>query len=114
MIILTKSATTQAKKLLNQKKSALGLRIAVKPSGCNGFRYVLEYVEHPQSNDLVENYQGIDIYIDPTSQPILENLTLDWQKEGVNQGFKFINPLEQSRCGCGQSFGIHSGGSVES
>jgi hypothetical protein len=30
-------------------------------------------------------------------------MTLDYQKEGLNEVFKFINPKEQSSCGCGVS-----------
>ena len=28
-------------------------------------------------------------------------MTLDYIKEGLNEFFKFINPNEQSSCGCG-------------
>jgi len=30
-------------------------------------------------------------------------MTLDYIKEGLNEFFKFINPNEQSSCGCGVS-----------
>ena len=30
-------------------------------------------------------------------------MTLDYQKEGLNEVFKFINPKEESSCGCGVS-----------
>ena len=30
-------------------------------------------------------------------------MTLDYVKEGLNEFFKFINPKEQSSCGCGVS-----------
>ena len=41
--------------------------------------------------------------IDKNSQPFLEGMTLDYIKEGLNEFFKFINPNEQSACGCGVS-----------
>ena len=37
------------------------------------------------------------------SVPYLVGMTLDYQKEGLNEVFKFINPKEQSSCGCGVS-----------
>ena len=30
-------------------------------------------------------------------------MTLDYRKEGLNEVFKFINPKEESACGCGVS-----------
>ena len=30
-------------------------------------------------------------------------MTLDFRKEGLNEVFKFINPKEESSCGCGVS-----------
>jgi iron-sulfur cluster assembly protein len=27
-------------------------------------------------------------------------------REGLNEGFKFLNPNERDRCGCGESFRI--------
>ena len=31
---------------------------------------------------------------------------LDFAREGLNEGFKFNNPNERDRCGCGESFRI--------
>src|SRR5438132_677853 len=31
---------------------------------------------------------------------------LDYVKEGLNEGFKFNNPNEKDRCGCGESFNV--------
>ncbi|WP_414631035.1 HesB/IscA family protein, partial [Aquabacterium sp. UBA2148] len=31
---------------------------------------------------------------------------LDFVREGLNEGFKFNNPNERDRCGCGESFRI--------
>ena len=43
------------------------------------------------------------VLIDKLSVPYLVGMTLDYQKEGLNEVFKFINPKEQSSCGCGVS-----------
>ena len=37
------------------------------------------------------------------SVPYLAGMTLHYTKEGLNEVFKFINPKEQSSCGCGVS-----------
>ncbi|RYY85702.1 MAG: iron-sulfur cluster assembly protein IscA, partial [Comamonadaceae bacterium] len=31
---------------------------------------------------------------------------LDFVREGLNEGFRFSNPNERDRCGCGESFRI--------
>ena len=37
------------------------------------------------------------------SLPFLNGSTLDFQREGLNEFFKIINPNEVSSCGCGVS-----------
>ena len=48
----------------------------------------------------------IKLRIDPESAPYLQGMTLDWQVDGLNEGFKIINPNEKYRCGCGESIGF--------
>ena len=38
--------------------------------------------------------------------PLLDNLTLDFQKQGLNEAFKFLNPQAKAYCGCGESFTV--------
>jgi iron-sulfur cluster assembly protein len=38
------------------------------------------------------------VYIDGT--------VLDFEKEGLNEGFKFNNPNVKAECGCGESFTV--------
>jgi iron-sulfur cluster assembly protein len=36
----------------------------------------------------------------------VDNLEIDYVRQGLNEGFEFNNPLEKDRCGCGESFRI--------
>ena len=36
----------------------------------------------------------------------LDGTELDFAREGLNEGFKFNNPNEKDRCGCGESFNV--------
>ena len=36
----------------------------------------------------------------------LDGTELDFVREGLNEGFKFNNPNEKDRCGCGESFNV--------
>ena len=35
-----------------------------------------------------------------------EAYELDFVREGLNEGFRFNNPQEKNRCGCGESFNV--------
>jgi iron-sulfur cluster assembly protein len=82
------------------------LRLGVRGSGCNGFSYALQFEEAPKEKDKVFQENGINIVIDPKSLLILNGCTLDWEKTLMKQGYKFINPNEKSKCGCGHSFSV--------
>lgn len=49
---------------------------------------------------------GVTIWVNGKDLPYLEGLTMDWKREGLNEGFDFVNPNEKDRCGCGESFRI--------
>lgn len=83
------------------------LRLGLKGGSCNGFSYVISYDDGPpQPKDLLFELQGVKLLVDKKSIVYLNGCTLDWEKNLLNQGFKFINPNEKSRCGCGKSFSI--------
>jgi iron-sulfur cluster assembly protein len=67
---------------------------------------VLEYVDIPAESDVLFDSDGFKIVVDPKDLPLLDNLTVDYVRAGLNEGFEFINPQEKDRCGCGESFRI--------
>jgi iron-sulfur cluster assembly protein len=48
----------------------------------------------------------VTIVVDKKSLVYLDGTEIDYAKEGLNEGFKFTNPNESDRCGCGESFTI--------
>jgi iron-sulfur cluster assembly protein len=44
--------------------------------------------------------------MDSISIPFLEEATLDWEIQGLNESFRIINPKETASCGCGVSIGF--------
>jgi len=48
----------------------------------------------------------VRVLIDPKSLAYLDGTELDFVREGLNEGFKFLNPNEKDRCGCGESFNV--------
>ena len=105
-ITMTDAAREQARRELADEK-ARGLRLAVKPSGCSGYMYVLDYVREPQQDDRAFSFDdGVTVYVDQKSLPILNGTEIDYVREGLNRFFKFRNPNAQGECGCGESFSV--------
>ena len=46
------------------------------------------------------------VFVDAKSLVYLKGTTLDFVKEGLNEGFKFVNPNVTGECGCGESFQV--------
>lgn len=107
MITVTPLAEQKIKKLLS-KRGGVGIRIGVKTTGCSGLAYVLEYVDKYIVEQNVTNYAQKDfvVLIDAKHEPYLQNVIIDWVRNGLNEGFDFKNPNERDRCGCGESFRV--------
>lgn len=105
-VTLTESAARHVSRYLEKRGRGIGIRLGVKTTGCSGLAYKLEYADALEPEDIVFDSQGLKILVDPKSLPYLEGTELDFVKEGLNEGFKFNNPNERGRCGCGESFRI--------
>jgi len=108
MITLTENAAKQINESITKRGQGVGIRIGVKATGCSGFAYVVEYVDKYTHEVGVTNYAHKDfvVLVDAKSDVYLNNITVDWAKKGLNEGFEFINSLEKDRCGCGESFRV--------
>jgi len=106
MISLTDAAAKKITQTLQRRGRGVGVRIGVKTTGCSGLAYVLEYVDQPRAEDQCLDCSGCQIYVDPKSCPYLQGMTIDFVRNGLNEGFEFRNPNERDRCGCGESFRV--------
>jgi len=104
-ITTTAMATEKIKKNL-QQRGGIGIRIGVRTTGCSGLAYVLEYVDELQPGDDAVVQEGFSVVVNKKDQPYLQNLQIDYVRQGLNEGFEFNNPNEKDRCGCGESFRI--------
>jgi len=105
-ITITDNAMKRFKKNLSNNPNALGLRISVKSTGCNGYSYVLDYASEINDMDKVYKVSEVSILIDNESMPFIKGTEIDFIDEGLNQVFKFKNPNATGECGCGESFSI--------
>ena len=106
MILLTELAARKVKQNLDRRGKGLGIRIGVKTTGCSGLAYTLEYIDNEFEGSLIFESNGVNVLTDPKSLAYIDGLIMDWKKQGLNEGFDFINPREKDRCGCGESFRI--------
>lgn len=105
-ITMTDSAADRVRDFLEKRGKGEGLRLGVKPSGCSGMAYVLEFVDEIEDIDEVFEDHGLKIIVDKKSLLYLDGTELDYTKEGLNEGFKFNNPNVTGECGCGESFNV--------
>jgi iron-sulfur cluster assembly protein len=107
MISFTDTASKKIKRLL-EKRGGAGIRLAVKTTGCSGLAYVLEYVDTYTDDATTINYAQPDfaVIVDKKHQVYLDGMTVDYVRQGLNEGFEFSNPNERDRCGCGISFRV--------
>ena len=105
MITLTENAAVKVKQLIDQEgEDGLALRVAVKPGGCSGFAYEMFFDTDVAADDILNEYSGVKVIVDPSSAQLLDGAELDY-KDGLDQsGFAITNPNAQRTCGCGQSF----------
>jgi iron-sulfur cluster assembly protein len=109
MITVTDQAARKIQQNLSRRGHGLGIRVGVRTTGCSGMAYTLEYVDEEQGREhCVAHYDisGVRVYIDPKHNPYLEGMEIDYVRQGLNEGFEFVNPNERDRCGCGESFRI--------
>ena len=105
-VSLTRAAARHVEKSLARRGSGIGLRLAVKTSGCSGFAYALEFVDNLNPDDQCFENHGMKVIVDARSLGMLDGTELDFVREGLNEGFKFNNPNAKANCGCGESFAV--------
>jgi iron-sulfur cluster assembly protein len=105
-VTMTERAAQHVTNYLARRGKGLGLRLGVKTTGCSGMAYKLEYADATNPEDQSFECHGVKIFVDPKSLAYIDGTELDFVREGLNEGFKFNNPRERDRCGCGESFRV--------
>jgi len=105
-ITLTEKAAQRVEKYLETRGKGIGLKLAVKTTGCSGMAYVLEFVDQMSADDQVFESHGVKILVDPKSLIYIDGTELDFKRDGLNEGFEFHNPNVKDSCGCGESFTV--------
>ena len=108
MITLTEAAAKKIVSNIQKRGQGQGIKVGVKTTGCSGLAYVLEYLdEAPCTWDWTEyERDGARVWVNKKDIAYLDGLKIDYKRQGLNEGFDFINEREKARCGCGESFTI--------
>jgi iron-sulfur cluster assembly protein len=101
MIELTDKAISHI--MNNMRYPGEMIRVGVKPAGCAGFEYVIDWTKNYDETDTVCDFGKFKILIDDMSAEYIKGSTLDVIQEGINTTVKLINPQEINSCGCGAS-----------
>ena len=105
-ITVSDSAAKHVQNYMVKRGKGLGIRFGVRTTGCSGMAYKLEFVDEQQMEDQLFESNGVKVFVDPKSLSYLDGTELDFGREGLNEGFKFNNPNEKDKCGCGESFNV--------
>ncbi|WP_101927075.1 MULTISPECIES: HesB/IscA family protein [Luteimonas] len=103
-IALAPAALERARRFLAASPGALGLRFGVTKTGCSGWGYIVDLAHAEEPGDSISEQDGVRIYVDAKSQPIVDGTEIDFAQKGLNQEFVFRNPNAAAACGCGESF----------
>ena len=104
-INLSDTATVKVADLLAQEgNDSLALRVAVRPGGCSGYSYEMFFDSEIADDDIVREFGGVKVAVDPASAELLKGSTLDYTDGLQDAGFHISNPNATRTCGCGSSF----------
>lgn len=103
-ITLTPAAFARVQRFVSGTPGALGFRFGVTRTGCSGWGYVTDLAREQREGDTVFEQDGICIYVDADSLPLVDGTRIDFAKQGLSELFTFENPNATAECGCGESF----------
>ena len=105
IVSLTDAAASKLRELTKDETSPdIGLRVYVYSGGCSGYKYGMMLEDQPTADDNVLSTNGVRVYIDGNSVPLIEGSQIDYVDTLMGAGFTVNNPKAVSGCGCGSSF----------
>jgi len=103
MIRVTEKAEAKLIELLEAEKATM-IRFGLQGGGCNGFTYNLMIESEQSEEDIVYPLgNSYKILVDIISHGYLEEAVIEYKKDIMGESFVFINPMQKSSCGCGNS-----------
>jgi iron-sulfur cluster assembly protein len=105
VVSLTNAAALKLAELTKDETNPeIGLRVYVYSGGCSGYRYGMMLEDQPTAEDNILSANGVRVYIDNNSVPLIQGSEIDYVDTLMGAGFTVNNPNATSGCGCGSSF----------
>ena len=107
VITVTDKAAHKIRELAERQGAEPVLRVRVVAGGCSGFSYELGFDQVTAADDhVIPGAEGVRVLVDPTSAPIVEGSTLEFNDALLGGGLKMLNPRAVHECACGDSFSV--------
>ena len=107
VLSLTPAAVERVRQLIATRgEGAPGIRIGVRTAGCSGLTYTIDFVQEIGAGEEIIEADGIKVVIDPKAVMYLVGTEMDFVEDKLGASFKFSNPNEAGRCGCGELFTV--------
>jgi iron-sulfur cluster assembly accessory protein len=105
VLSLSDAAALKLRELTKEETNPnIGLRVYVYSGGCSGFRYGMMLEDAPTPEDNLLDVNGVKVYVDGQSIPLLQGAEIDYVDTLMGAGFTVNNPNAVAACGCGSSF----------
>ena len=105
VLSLSDAAAAKLRDLTKDEPSPnIGLRVYVYSGGCSGYRYGMMLEDQPTAEDNVLEANGVRVYVDGNSIPLISGSQIDYVDTLMGAGFTVNNPNAVAACGCGSSF----------
>lgn len=111
MVQIRPAAAQELKRLL-RRHSAQDLEhspqiyLALEPGGCADWTYCLTAEATTQGPLATLACGDISLAVPSDQMDLVRDLTIDYAEDLMGGGFRFVNPLAQRTCGCGNAFAL--------
>lgn len=82
----------------------IGVRVDIAKGGCSGYKYEINFAVDIQPMEEVIDLGFAKVIVAVKATMMIIGSTMEYKQDKFSSGFDFINPNENSRCGCGESF----------
>jgi iron-sulfur cluster insertion protein len=107
MLTVTENAISKIVEVIQEEGNPeLKLRMYVQGGGCSGMSYGFTLDEVQNEDDWVIPAGSASILVDSMSMQYISGAEVDFKDDLSGSQFTIKNPMAQTTCGCGSSFGI--------
>ncbi|PZV09572.1 MAG: iron-sulfur cluster assembly accessory protein [Leptolyngbya sp.] len=111
MVQIRPAAAQELKRLLHRhttqgSRPSPQIYLTLEPGGCADWTYRLTADIAPQRSLTTLPCGDISLAVPSDQVDLVQDLTIDYAEDLMGGGFRFINPLAQRTCGCGNAFAL--------